>query len=117
MAHAIQTQDASAAGWDARQADRVRTANPFVSAYDVQDWNLGWDEADRAMGPSGATVNIADPQALADAAVALLADGEAWQAASRAGIARVERYYTDRMMFDRYQQVYDGAFARCPGAR
>jgi hypothetical protein len=67
--------------------------------------------------PSGAIVNIADPQALADAAVALLADGEAWQAASRAGIARVERYYTDRMMFDRYRQVYDGAFARCPEAR
>ena len=38
-------------------------------------------------------------------------------AASRAGIARVERYYTDRMMFDRYRQVYDGAFARCPEAR
>jgi glycosyltransferase involved in cell wall biosynthesis len=77
----------------------------------------GLDEADRAIGPSGAIVNIADPQALADAAVALLADGEAWQAASRAGIARVERYYTDRMMFDRYRQVYDGAFARCPEAR
>ena len=77
----------------------------------------GLDDADRAIGPSGAIVNIADPQALADAAVALLADGEAWQAASRAGIARVERYYTDRMMFDRYQQVYDGAFARCPEAR
>ena len=77
----------------------------------------GLDEADRAIGPSGAIVNIADPQALADAAVALLADSEAWQAASQAGIARVERYYTDRMMFDRYRQVYDGAFARCPEAR
>ena len=54
---------------------------------------------------------------LADAAIALLADGEAWQAASQAGIARVERYYTDRMMFDRYRQVYAGAFARCPEAR
>ena len=41
----------------------------------------------------------------------------AWQAASQAGIARVERYYTDRMMFDRYRQVYAGAFARCPEAR
>ena len=77
----------------------------------------GLDEADRAIGSSGAIVNIADPQALADAAIALLADGEAWQAASQAGIARVERYYTDRMMFDRYRQVYDGAFARCPEAR
>ena len=77
----------------------------------------GLDDADRAIGPSGAIVNIADPQALADAAVALLADGEAWQAASRAGIARVERYYTDHMMFDRYRQVYAGAFARCPEAR
>ena len=49
MAHTIQTQDAFAAGWDARQAGVVRTANPFVSAYDVQDWSLGWDDADRAI--------------------------------------------------------------------
>ncbi|MDH4448574.1 MAG: GT4 family glycosyltransferase PelF [Acidovorax sp.] len=66
----------------------------------------GLSEEDRALGPSGSVVGIADPQALADAAIALLADPEAWQRASTAAIARVERYYTDAMMFDSYRQVY-----------
>ena len=55
-------------------------------------------------------------QQLADAALQLLGDTAAWQAASRAAIARVERYYTDTLMFDRYRQVYEHALARTPGA-
>ena len=43
-------------------------------------------------------------------------DSAAWRAASRAAVARVERYYTDTLMFDRYRQVYEGALARNPGA-
>ncbi|WP_306604937.1 GT4 family glycosyltransferase PelF [Azonexus sp.] len=74
----------------------------------------GLDEEDRALGTSGAVVNIADPQALADAAIALLGDPAAWQAASQAGIARVERYYTDELMFGRYREVYQKAFAQIP---
>ena len=35
---------------------------------------------------------------------------------SRAAVARVERYYTDTLMFDRYRQVYESALARNPGA-
>jgi hypothetical protein len=31
----------------------------------------------------------------------------AWRAASEAGIARVERYYTDDLMFGRYRVVYE----------
>lgn len=69
----------------------------------------GLDEEDKALGPSGSVVSIADPQALADAALALLADPVAWQAASQAGISRVERYYTDTLMFDRYRQIYENA--------
>lgn len=76
----------------------------------------GLDEEDRALGPSGAVVPIAEPQRLADAALQLLGDTAAWQAASRAAIARVERYYTDTLMFDRYRQVYERALARTPGA-
>ncbi len=71
----------------------------------------GLDEEDRALGQSGAVVNIADPQALADAALALLTDHAAWHAASRAGIARVERYYTDDLMFGHYRRVYEAALA------
>jgi glycosyltransferase involved in cell wall biosynthesis len=71
----------------------------------------GLEEEDRAFGHSGAVVNIADPQALADAALALLTDHAAWHAASRAGVARVERYYTDDLMFGHYRRVYDAALA------
>ena len=69
----------------------------------------GLDDDDRSLGHSGAVVNIADPQALADAALALLTDHAAWHAASRAGIARVERYYTDEQMFGHYRRVYESA--------
>ncbi|MEJ5211292.1 MAG: GT4 family glycosyltransferase PelF [Burkholderiales bacterium] len=66
----------------------------------------GLTPEDRALGPSGAIVGIADPTALADAALALLTDEARWHATSRAAIARVETYYADHMMFDAYRQVY-----------
>ena len=67
----------------------------------------GLDEADQAIGASGAVVKIADPQGLADAALALLGNQSSWQAASRAAVARVERYYSDELMFARYRKVYE----------
>ena len=70
----------------------------------------GLDAEDQALGHSGKIVPIADPQQLADAALSLLTDPVAWQAASLAAVARVERYYTDTMMFDRYRAVYEKAF-------
>lgn len=76
----------------------------------------GLDDEDKALGASGAVVNIADPQALADASLRLLGDPEAWQAASQAGIARVERYYTDELMFGRYRQVYENALQQGKGS-
>ena len=76
----------------------------------------GLDEEDRALGASGAVVGIADPQALADAALHLLTDEVAWHNAARAGIARVERYYTHPVMFARYRAVYDQALGRAPNA-
>ena len=72
---------------------------------------------DAAIGPSGAVVNIADPQALADASIALLSDYDRWRAASRAAIERVERYYTDTMMFGAYRKVFEGALERAPEPR
>ncbi len=76
----------------------------------------GLDDEDRALGHSGMVVPIADPQRLADAALALLGDTAAWQAASQAAIARVERYYTDTLMFARYRKVYETALERTPPA-
>lgn len=72
----------------------------------------GLGAEDEALGAAGRVVGIADPQSLADAALDLLNDGAAWQAAQQAGIARVERYYADTLMFDRYREVYAGALER-----
>jgi glycosyltransferase involved in cell wall biosynthesis len=69
----------------------------------------GHGDEDRAFGAAGAVVRIADPQALAEAALPLLTDAVQWQAASRAGIARVERFYTQALMFDRYRALYEDA--------
>jgi glycosyltransferase involved in cell wall biosynthesis len=75
----------------------------------------GLDEADRTLGTSGKVVKIADPQGLADAALELIGDPAAWQLASEAGIRRVERYYTDDLMFGRYRNVYEKALAATAG--
>lgn len=71
----------------------------------------GLDPVDQAIGASGRVVNIADPQALADAALGLLQDPAAWQQASAAAVTRVERYYADTLMFDRYRKVYESALS------
>ncbi len=61
---------------------------------------------DAALGVSGRIVRIADPGGLARAALELLTDQAAWHAASAAAIRRVERYYDQDMMFDRYRELY-----------
>jgi len=66
-----------------------------------------------ALGAAGRVVGIADPQAFAEAAIDLL-QPENWHAAQAAGIARVEKYYADHMMFDRYREVYDRALLQPP---
>jgi glycosyltransferase involved in cell wall biosynthesis len=75
----------------------------------------GMEPEDRALGPSGRVVPIAAPRELADAALALLGDQPGWHAASRAAIARVDRYYADRLMFERYRNVYVNALGRAAG--
>ncbi|APD11490.1 glycosyl transferase family 1 [Pandoraea vervacti] len=65
----------------------------------------GGDTQDRALGRSGRIVPMADPEALAAAIVELL-EPEAWHAASRAGIARVERSYRLDAVRDAYRALY-----------
>ncbi len=67
----------------------------------------GLDAEDQALGAAGTVVGIADPQALAVAAVELLTNQEKWQAASAAGIRRVETYYNQEQMFARYRAIYE----------
>ncbi|WP_394847073.1 GT4 family glycosyltransferase PelF [Pendulispora brunnea] len=69
----------------------------------------GSSEQDRAIGTAGTVVKIADPEATGRAAVELLKDERAWYAAQKAGITRVERYYTQAQMIDRYRAVYQSA--------
>lgn len=71
----------------------------------------GNDAADQAIGASGRIVGIADPEALAHAAIELLGDADAWYAAQTAAIKRVETYYTLEMMIGQYREVYQRAMA------
>jgi glycosyltransferase involved in cell wall biosynthesis len=76
----------------------------------------GLDPEDRALGVAGRIVRVADPQGLAETAVSLLVDRDAWHAAAQAGIRRVERDYSERLMLDRYRGVYERAFETAPRA-
>lgn len=71
---------------------------------------------DAALGPAGEVVRIADPAALAAAALALLRDPVRWQAAQAAGVARVERYYTQERMVGSYRELYQRLMAQADGA-
>lgn len=71
---------------------------------------FGLPGEDAALGASGRVVRIADPQALAQAALELLGDEVQWHKASEAAIKRVEKYYSQEMMFGRYRELYEKNF-------
>ena len=61
---------------------------------------------DSALGAAGAVVPIANPEATASVALALVNDEERWRAAQSAGIRRVERYYHQSIVLARYREMY-----------
>lgn len=65
---------------------------------------------DAALGVSGRVVRIADPQALAQAALELLGNADVWHQASEAAVKRVEKYYSQDMLFARYRALYQKNF-------
>lgn len=65
---------------------------------------------DAALGSSGRVVRIADPEMLADAALSLLNDPVAWHAASQSAVQRVEKYYTQELLFEQYLSLYEKNF-------
>jgi glycosyltransferase involved in cell wall biosynthesis len=67
----------------------------------------GLDAEDQAIGAAGSIVGIADPQSLALAALELLTDHDKWQTASNAAVRRVETYYRQEQMFERYRAIYE----------
>jgi len=66
----------------------------------------GLGEEDAALGAAGEIVGINDPKALAAAAAGLLQSPARWQAARKAGQARVERFYTLPRMLAAYRELY-----------
>lgn len=61
---------------------------------------------DHALGAAGAVVGISDPSATANACLELFQNPEKWAACQRAALARVQRFYTEALMFERYRAVY-----------
>lgn len=72
----------------------------------------GRSEEDRALGCAGIVAPIANPEAIAAAVITLLTDENRWHAASKAGIQRVEKYYTQSIMLDGYKTIYDQALTQ-----
>ena len=66
----------------------------------------GFGPEDEAIGTAGAIVGINNPHNLATEALRLLSDSSHWQRSREAAITRVERYYTQKNMFDRYRDIY-----------
>lgn len=69
----------------------------------------GGAPADRALGRAGALVPVADPEAVARAALALLLDPLSWRNAQEAATQRVLRYYDHRDGIQRYRGIYEKA--------
>jgi glycosyltransferase involved in cell wall biosynthesis len=72
----------------------------------------GNSDEDRAFGSAGVVVSIANPDATAEGAVALLQNEDRWRSAQQAGIRRVERFYTQRDMIETYRRIYRQAMQR-----
>jgi glycosyltransferase involved in cell wall biosynthesis len=69
----------------------------------------GGSPEDRDLGLAGKVVAIADPQATSVAILELLRSPQRWQAAQASGLLRVNRYYTEALMLQRYRDLYQAA--------
>lgn len=72
----------------------------------------GISEDDQAIGPAGEVIEIADPQAVARSICAILSDHDYWQTLQSNGLARVNRFYGEALMLDRYRALYHHAIER-----
>ena len=69
----------------------------------------GGSTEDRDLGHAGKIVAIADPQATSTAILELLRSPQRWQAAQASGLLRVNHYYTEALMLQRYRDLYHAA--------
>lgn len=66
----------------------------------------GKNPEDKALGAAGKLVNIANPQALANAALELLTDESSWVLAQSSGMKRVRQYYSMQELVEHYGLIY-----------
>ena len=66
----------------------------------------GGTKEDVALGKAGQVCQIANPKALAEAYIELLTNKEKWKQAQKAGIERVNKYYTEEIFLFNYQNIY-----------
>lgn len=76
----------------------------------------GNDGADRSLGNAGSVVQISNPEKFAQAILTLLEQPDNWRLAQQAGMARVERYYTDTLMEESYQTLYKKLLTSSPAS-
>ena len=109
--------------------DVLANADLFLSASETESFGLSMLEAmscgvpavstrvggvAEVLGDDGPLTPLADPKALAAAAMPLLTDPELYQAASVAVRERaVARFSTDRVI-DRYMEIYERVIANKP---
>jgi len=72
----------------------------------------GNNDEDKSIGVSGRVVQIANPEETAKAAIELLTNETVWKSAQAAAIERVERYYTQKDMFEKYRNIYNSALEK-----
>lgn len=66
----------------------------------------GSSEQDKSIGSAGAVVPIANPGRFAEEVIPLLTDISKWRSARDAAITRVEKYYDENQMLERYNKIY-----------
>lgn len=64
---------------------------------------------DKAIGPAGEVVAIADPLATARSICTILSDHDYWKKLQANGLTRVNRFYSETLMLDRYRALYNTA--------
>lgn len=69
----------------------------------------GTTEEDRAIGAAGKVVAIADPLATSRAICKILNEPRYWHLLQQHGLERVNRFYSEALMLDRYRTIYNHA--------
>jgi glycosyltransferase involved in cell wall biosynthesis len=72
----------------------------------------GKNEEDRSLGCAGKLVNISDPDGVANAALELLNDDNAWSLAQKVGYERVNKYYSMEQFIEEYRIIYQEAMEK-----